>query len=159
MEAQLQVPQAAAKVTCAHECCTRLCTQSQFGLHSGFAVLLSRDLAFCPITQLLPNMQPRKQSLSAASLQCAGLDLCPGPGRRPSQPDADELAMLQAEAGLQEWDAVDPMDEALEEPHQPHHSETASQAHPEKAFCFSRGEMQCLLLPWHVPSSTGTGEV
>ena len=49
--------------------------------------------------------------------------MCSRPERLPSQPDADELAMLQAEAGLQEWDAVDPADQALEEPHQPQHSE------------------------------------
>ena len=31
--------------------------------------------------------------------------------------------MLQAEAGLQEWDAVDPADQFLEEPHQPQRGE------------------------------------
>ena len=49
--------------------------------------------------------------------------MCPQPERLPSQPDADEMAMLQAEAGMQEWDAVDLTDQALDEPHQPQRSE------------------------------------
>ena len=61
--------------------------------------------------------------------------------------------MLQAEAGLQEWDAVDPADQALEERHQPQRSEASQPGTHRNAFSLFQEQIQYLLraygpLPW-----------
>ena len=69
MQVQMQLPQATAYITCAHQCYAKLRRQTHFGLHGGPVVLLPNNPAFHqPLKPL--QMQPRKQPLSCFFTMC-----------------------------------------------------------------------------------------